>query len=608
MIFGSFDSSGFEIDIKKIPHESFSNSENFIHFKYELYFSEINIIFNKKYYKKIVDFLKFNKKNKILFLIYGNIFNITTLKEKYDLSDEISEIELVEFLFFLKSIDFVDELNGDFVIVIYQPEVNLFYIFRDHLGIYPLAYFISNESLVFSSDEISLCKEFQDDNPFRVEPLLTEFRFADLKQTVNNKVNKLLPGYYLKYKSGVLSVKKYWKPEKIKTDFTLTQNQVLRELNALVKDAVHIRSDERFTAAAHVSGGLDSSLVAALVRKEYQKQETFYGYSWSPANFEVETIEFDERDFIKMFCDTHSITPFFIDLSVNDCLTFSVNYIRNFGAFYEQKVLEHTKENNVNLIFSGWGGDEFFSKGASGVNLDLILQLKLSLFFKRNSIFKFRNFLRILSYEVILPFFNIVNPSVKKSNDDYTKYLKEPYNRYYSDSVKSFFCYKSRKDLHLGFLYHYHIPERTEKSFINGFLNGVEYRYPLLDKRIIEYMLKVPSHLLVDHENDRLLIRKISEGILPNEIRNVRKGSDPVLWEKAKKLNREVVKSFVCELEDFKKNPDLSIFDFVSLEQDIDKFNSGEFDDYFISSVYSIKFLHEFTKRYRDKRSLFLTN
>ncbi|RPA66616.1 hypothetical protein EF405_20230 [Cyclobacteriaceae bacterium YHN15] len=571
-------------------------------FEHDFFSINFYLLFHKNlpYTKK--DFIKVDSERKIIIIKYGNIYNHDLLKKQNCLSEELTELEVIDFLFFLKGENFIQELNGDFIIIIYEAEINKLYVFRDCVGVYPLVFSIKKDSLVFSTDFIFLCKELQEKSEINFEPLLSEFRFADLKQTVNSSVKKLLPGHFFKYEDSEISIKKYWEPEKIKVDKNLSYDQVMNDLRALVHDALHIRSDKQFKAAAHVSSGLDSGVVSALVRKEYKDQSEFFGYSWSPESFSNKNIEFDERELVKEVCQLNDISPVFVNFDSRDYEGLSKNYIRNFGYFAEEKILEHAKNNNVNLIFSGWGGDEFISKGERGINSDLLFTFKIREFFKRNPIKKPKQFLKVLLYDIFLPMINSTNPNQKKVHKEWARYLKSPYNRQHYPSVKKFLYYRSRRDLHLGFLYHYHIPERTEKWHVNGFLNGVEYRYPLLDYRIIEYLLKVPSELLIKGEFSRMVLREIGNGILPERVRWLRKGIDPIIASHFVKLNQDVSKSLINKLKIFRENKDLYFIDFDLLEKDTYECEiSNKTDEGLYQNLTVIDLLHEFSKRYRGK-------
>ncbi len=517
----------------------------------------------------------------------------------------LTKAELVYNLFVKQGPDFVNQLNGDFVIIIYESRKDNLYVFRDHLGIIPLSYIVINDSLVYSTDIIQLCRLFQEGNSLNSEFFLSEFRFADLTQTPNPKVKKLLPGHYLKFSKGDLEMIKYWKPEKIKTNHKLKKQQVYDHFKYLIEDTIRIRSDKRYKAAAHVSGGLDSSVIAALVRKEYAGQKTFLGYSWSPENFEPVKVEFDERNLVRKTCDMNDIKPVFIDLHLDDYLVRAKNYIRNFGAFAEEKILEHANNEDINLIFSGWGGDEFISKGERGINTDLLLNLNLALFFKKNSIFNPKRFIKTILYDILFPAINLVNLNQARSHKQFTRYLKHPYYKNYLPSVKKFLFYRSRRKLHLGFLYYYHISNRTEFSYIQGFLHGVEYRYPLLDKRIVEYMLTVPTKCLVDGAYSRMILREISKGLVPEEVTWIRKGIDPVYQNSLYRNSLKASKIFVNMLDEYEANSDLYFINFDLLKKDLEIFReNNKYPEEFIANMVIINSIHEFSICYRSKNSM----
>ena len=67
---------------------------------------------------------------------------------------------LIADLFSREGPDFVKRLNGDFAIFIAQPEKKQAYLFRDHVGIRPMAWTVDQQTLCFSSDIIGLCRAF----------------------------------------------------------------------------------------------------------------------------------------------------------------------------------------------------------------------------------------------------------------------------------------------------------------------------------------------------------------------------------------------------------------------------------------------------------------
>ncbi len=543
--------------------------------------------------------------NDLLILISGCIYNRTEICHAFNIPiQHLSEPAFIAYLYIHKGIDFVNDLNGDFAITLYDARRNTFFLCRDHVGIVPLVYTPNGQSLYFSTDIIGLCRTFYEGKRINMDPIISDFKPVDMTLTPNERVLKLKPGHFLKFNAEGIALKKYWEPERVQTDKTLTQEQAFSELKSLLEDAVRIRSDQRFNAGAHVSGGFDSSIVAALARKEYKNQATFYGYSWSPDNELPEKLQLDERELVKQTCEMAGIEPSFIHTEVNDFVELMKNSINSFMYFYEEKVLKIAKKHQTNLMFSGWGGDEFISFGSMGVDSDLVFNFQWKTFLKKNPLRNPKKILTYLIYRVVFPAVNYIPPSVKKSYEGGLRFFNKDQKAFHLKTYKNYYCYRSRRGYQLGLLYNYHLSERTECWAITGRKNGVEYRYPLLDKRIIEYMLKVPSKLLVkDSKYTRIILREISEGLLPESVRWRLGKRDPAFFaiEKQRTIQKGLL--FIDEINAFKANPDLYFIDFELFEQEVERFKKDK--DYpqakkLCADILALKMFHEFTKSYQE--------
>ena len=121
-------------------------------------------------------------------------------------------------------------------------------------------------------------------------------------------------------------------------------------------------------------------------------------------------------------------------------------------------------------------------------------------------------------YCIVFPALNILDRGTAESFRNDARYLKKPFRQSERSAIRDFHFNTSRRKFHLEMLRFYHLQERCESWFIMGYRNGIEYRYPLLDKRIIEYMLSVPSELLCKTDHFRPVIRELGEGILPSRM------------------------------------------------------------------------------------------
>ena len=188
--------------------------------------------------------------------------------------------------------------------------------------------------------------------------------------------------------------------------------------------------------------------------------------------------------------------------------------------------------------------------------------------------------LKVLLKAVLFPSLGIIDSDLARSLKEDARYLRSRYKKSNRRAIKDFYMHSSRRRHHLGMLNHYHLQERCEAWSINGWYKGIEYRYPLLDRRIIEYLISVPSELLCRDGFTRPILRTIGEGIVPDEIRLKRSKVDPVYRDFIEQMYVDAGCNFIGEIELWRSNRDLGFIDFDLLEEDFNlwKKDSSAFD------------------------------
>jgi asparagine synthase (glutamine-hydrolysing) len=536
----------------------------------------------------------------------GELYNTPEISKQLDCQIDPENTANFIYLSFLQwGINFAEKLNGDFAIVIYKQKSNEVLFFRDHLGVLPLAVAFADNLVYFSTDHIGLAKSVFGNQKINQDFLVNMFVWGgnhNYYATPHNQIIHVKPGHYLKISENKVEHKKYWFPETITTDFNLTQDEIVLNLTNILEDAVKIRCNPKLTAGAHLSGGIDSGVVAALARKYYTNQSKFYGFSWTPKEEIInEDLEFNEQLLIEKTALKNNIEPVFSSLDQNDYLNSLCDWRHPSEMFYEHKTIETAKEKGIDVIFSGWGGDDFISMGHRGIDADLIRQFHWKYFLKKYPLFKPKKFISGLVFHGLFPSFK----------REYSKFKVEPAiypfikNVIGKNSIKKNkrFKYHSRRLVHLQLLDLGHLSARTADWYIHGQRNGISYRYPLLDKRIVEYMLGVPSFCLVGGNNYRILLRIIGQELLPSEVLNNCSKDDPLKSRQYYRLIRIVYRKLIDELEDFKLNPYLYFVDFNLLENQISSIENNvnsEIEDERCELLIYLKRAHEFCKGYHD--------
>ena len=551
------------------------------------------------------DFVYSSPDDDIVVLMSGDIYNRHEFTGTGENLSTSAAPALVARLFLSQGPGFVSELNGDFAIFILRPLKKQAFLYRDHVGIRPLAYTYNNQILSFSSDFIGLSRASCSGEGIDEDYFLKYFRYADYRKLPCGRVIKMPPGHYIELSDKGIRTTKYWKPEEIKTDHNLKHEQMITDLGSLLKDAVHIRCDRRFTAGAHLSGGLDSGIVAALARKEYASQVQFHGLSWSPRGSEATGANVtDERELVTKTAGKAGIHPVFCESTIDKFTGAWASFYEYFNFHAEYITSDVAVESGINLVFSGWGGDEFISTGVTAMESDLLRELRLGLFLRHNLFFRPKLFVKRVIYCVVFPALGILDRPTARALKNDAYYLRKEFGKSDRKMIRDFHFNTSRRIFHLRMLEFYHLQQRCEDWARGGYRNGLEYRYPLLDRRIIEYMIGVPSVLLCKTDEFRPVLRILGKELLPGEVLRNYSKRDPVYIETTRKLFRDAVRINMDEAESWKSNPDLHFVDFALLEKDIAGYRGGskEIDEERLARTLTyLKGIHEFSKRYHEK-------
>lgn len=564
------------------------------------------ILLHKDHPYSPTDYYTIEKSKSILLLFSGALYNKVDLLLKLKLVDDtISTANLILIAYKTWGEQFVSKLNGDFAIVIYDFAKSALYFYRDHVGVQPLAYTKKDGNFFFSSDAIALCKSLYSKESIDKNYLLKWIdgsAFGMYSILPNAKVRKISPGHFIRISDHDITEAKYWFPEKIKIDKNLNFDTVKSEITALLQKAVCTRADKRFFASTHLSGGLDSSIVASLAKKEYAQQKDFYGFSWSSAEEGTENINNDERQRVKETCELTGIKEVPFSISTDDYKEYVNNWRIATYLYEEVKTRKDAQKLGVNLLFSGWGGDEFISINSRGIDSDLFFKFQWLALLKKNQTYNPFRLAKRLLVNVLIPAFHKM--IFFGNTEDFI------FNRYFnltsSEKIilrNNSISYKSRQEVHLKLLNENHLADRAEDWAVNGARKGIEYRYPLLDKDIIEYMLKVPSQLLYKDGYGRIILREISEGLLPESVRWHRSKFDEVKFAGEKKLLDAYCKKVMENPIKMGSNPLLNFINFKVLFKDTRNAFEKEDMNYagtHCKTVLSIKKIHKFIEAYKN--------
>jgi asparagine synthase (glutamine-hydrolysing) len=159
----------------------------------------------------------------------------------------------------------LQRLNGMFAIGLWDALGRRLFLARDRLGVKPLYYAERDGALFFASEEkglfaAGLKPEF---DPATWEELLC-FRFVAGERTPFAGIKRLLPGHYLEWRRGNTQIRRWWNlGERVNTLRESSQGDAVEWLRETFDDSVKLRRISDVPVGVLLSGGLDSSCVAA---------------------------------------------------------------------------------------------------------------------------------------------------------------------------------------------------------------------------------------------------------------------------------------------------------------------------------------------------------
>lgn len=209
----------------------------------------------------------------------GEIYNFHDLKNAliqlgYQFKTH-SDTEVLLFLLIEKGKSALRELRGCFAFAFYDSEEDYMLIARDSMGINPLVYAIREEGVYFASEIPVLLKN---GIPFEVsKAALTAYftySYVPSHMTMVEGIKRLLPGQYLEISKEKTEIAAYWHP-KSKIGAPETYDDAVKAVHDKVTNAVLSQLEADVPLGTFLSGGVDSSIITAVARRQFDQLQTF---------------------------------------------------------------------------------------------------------------------------------------------------------------------------------------------------------------------------------------------------------------------------------------------------------------------------------------------
>ena len=442
-----------------------------------------------------------------------------------------------------KGNQFINNVKGDFSLIIIDTENKKLLLAIDPLGHRNLYFAETPNGLAFSSTADAVIAQPEVNNNISLQSIYdyVYFHHCPSPNTIYESVKKLEGGQQLVFQAGKVNLDRYWAPAFSETmDFSLSD--VSKELQDCLFRSVKRLSGSAEQTGAFLSGGLDSSSVAGALAKVYPNQANTFSMG-----FPVEG--YDEISFARIASENFKTIQHEYYVTAEDTVaaipSIAAYYDEPFGnssalaAFYCAKL---AKDNGIEVLLAGDGGDELFAG-----NERYARQLLFEKYFSVPAPFR-----------QLLKSFLTKAPGVVSNNNLIFKAKRyiEQAETPLPDRLQDYnFLHRHQAEdiFQADFLSHivasqpleslrdsYRRPENATSLNRRLYMDwkttlhdndlvkvnkmcemaGVEVHYPLLDHEMLELSLRIPSSIKLKGQNLRWFYKHAMNGFLPNEILN----------------------------------------------------------------------------------------
>lgn len=474
----------------------------------------------------------------------GEIYNYIELKkelagEKFVTS---SDTEVVLAAYRVWGEDFVTRLRGMFAVAIWDEKKKRLFCARDQFGIKPFYYAQVNDTFYFASEAKALLPFLPDVEVNRdalKDYLVFQLYLED--KTLFKGIRQLAPGHLMTLQGSRIEKRKYWEVF-YDIDFSHSRSYFEEQLRETLNDSVriHLRSD--VPIGAYISGGVDSSIVAALARKHTNQE--IVGFT---GKFAAAGESFDESYYAESQAKMLGVPLYQRDITHVDFIEniskviYHLDYpVAGPGSFAQFAISQHASKYRK-VVLGGQGGDETFG----GYVRYLIAYFEQCIKGAIEGTLKNGNF--VVTYESIINNLQVLNPYKPLLKEFFSQGLFEPIeNRYYKlvsrapgvnsfvrwDQLTDYNPFESYlrifnannvgKESYFDKMTHFdfktllpgllHVEDRMSMAF------GLESRVPLLDKPVVELAARMPADVKFKDGNLKMVLVNTMRDCLSPEI------------------------------------------------------------------------------------------
>jgi asparagine synthase (glutamine-hydrolysing) len=534
-----------------------------------------------------------------------------------------SDTEVIVHLYEEYGTECLEHLNGQFAFALWDKGREVLFLARDRVGIRPLFYTVADGAFIFASEIKSLfmdCRVNREIDLFALDQIFT-FWMTIPPRTAFRDILELPAGHYMVIKGGSFSTDRYWDPDFTPDTGTRTVDECADALRELLIDSTRLQLRADVPVGAYLSGGIDSSAIAALINN----------YTSSPLR--TFSVTFKDKTYDESEYQREMTTYLGTEHTDVQCTYSDIARIFPRVVWHAEKPIlrtapaplfllsKHVRDSGYKVVLTGEGADEILG------GYDIFKEAKIRKFISRYPASR----LRPLILKRLYPY--MANSPVKSLKyaetffrtdtsgfpDEYFSHVPRwvttsKIKMFFSDNVNNALGGYNNIDalskVITDDIYKYDYFSQAQyieiKTLLSGYLlssqgdrmsmaHSVEGRFPFLDHRVIEFCCKLPANVRMNVLTEKYILKESMKNMLPARI--AKRTKQPYMAPDSRSFFTDETPDYVEELLSPEVLKDAGYFDPGTVSMLVKKGRRNQLlgfrDNMAIVGILSTMLLHE---------------
>lgn len=460
----------------------------------------------------------------------GEVYNYIEIKEELQKEGYVfhshTDTEVILASYDKWGEECVNRFNGMWSFTIYDKEKEIIFCSRDRFGVKPFYYTEVDGKFVFGS-EIKQLLEFQKENICN-KKILIDFIVTRIQEytvdTFFKNIYKLEQSHNLIYnlKSNMYKITKYYSIEFKENDMNLSSS--IYSYGKELERAIDYRLRADVQVGVCLSGGLDSSSIAAIASRKYEEKSGKKLTAVHAKSIEKET---DESEFAKIVAEASNLDLKIIEPTIKDFeenieeVVFTQEEPFGSPSIYMQYfVMKKAKEIGCIVMLDGQGGDETllgYEKYYPSAYVDVFKKSGLFNTLKEIKKSNKNNTKMTISWIIKYTLGSLFANLRKIEYRSHTRFLKYFENKFhfFDDLAKNYLDIKKLQEYEIKYT---NLPVLLRYEDKNSMRHSIETRLPFIDYKTLENALNINIEYKIKDGWTKYILRKVIDTYLPKNV------------------------------------------------------------------------------------------